>query len=84
MKIDQTRYHRLAGQVDPRRALRRLPLPRPANLGDLTVLDDERGVLDRRAVIARNEPGTLEDDGVHRDLGRARGARRQQARSNEQ
>ena len=58
--VDQGRHHRLAGQVHAHGALGWLTLTLPADPRDGVALDEERGVLDRSAPVADDEPRTLE------------------------
>jgi hypothetical protein len=52
VRVDQRGHHRLSGERDPRGAGGRRQIPFPADPGEAVVLDDERGVLDRRRAIA--------------------------------
>ena len=54
------RHHRLAGQIDASGALRHLHLTRWSHLNELRVANDDRGVLDRGASVADDDPGALE------------------------
>ena len=60
------RHDGLARQIHARRAGWNLHLTPPTHAGEPTVLNDECGVLDRRAAVARNEPRPFE----HRHAGR--------------
>ena len=48
----EARYHRLPGQIDPRGASWQWNLAFLANARDGVVLDEDRGVFDRRASVA--------------------------------
>ena len=58
--VDQTRDNGLAGEINARRARRRLDLALSADGRESTVLDNEGRTLDRRASIARDQPRAFE------------------------
>src|SRR5438093_4554764 len=66
VQIDLRRHHGLAGQIDTHRPGWRLHLASPADSRELTILDDERGVLDGHAAVTRNEPRSLANCGAWR------------------
>ena len=78
VRVDQRRHHRLAGEIDAARAGGRRRRTLRARPGEAAVLDDERGVLDRRAAIAGDQPRALED---RRRRARRRRRRRRAARA---
>ena len=61
MDIDLGRHDRLAGQIHAGRSGWRLQLATATDPCELRVLDDECGVLDRRAAVAGDEPRPFED-----------------------
>jgi hypothetical protein len=61
MRVDDRGNDRLTGQIDARRSGRELQFAFLANLRNFVVLDQKRGVLDRRA-IAGDEPGAFKQD----------------------
>ena len=61
VRVDERRHHRLAGEIDAPRPAGGVERALRADLCEAAVLDDERGVLDRRAAIAGDDPRALED-----------------------
>jgi len=61
VKIDFCRHDCLAGQIDTGCSSRNLDVALATDARESSVLDDERGVLDRRAAVAGNEPRPFED-----------------------
>ena len=72
--VDDRGHDRLAGEVDARRARRQRDVTLTADARELVVLDDERAVVDRRAVVAGNQARAFEE---HRSGSRTRLACRQ-------
>ena len=52
MRIDEGGYDRLAGQIDARRAGRRLHVALAADPDEPAALHEERGAFNRRATVA--------------------------------
>ncbi len=75
--VDQRGHHRLAGEVDPRRAGRWRQLPAPADADEPVIGDDEGRVLDDDAVAGEKPCALVDGDGG--SLG-VRGVRRGQQR----
>ncbi|PYS28861.1 MAG: hypothetical protein DMG11_11285 [Acidobacteria bacterium] len=61
VRVDDRGHDRLAAQIHTTRAGRNLHLPGSANLRETCALDNEGGVIDRRAPIADNEPCPFEN-----------------------
>src|SRR5262249_20302144 len=61
--VDQSRYHRLAGEVHARRIRRRLALPFFADPGEGVAFDQESGALDGGALIADDQARAFEPEG---------------------
>ena len=61
VRVHERRHHRLAGEIYPPRTRGRRQGTLRADLREASVLDDERGVLDRRAVIAGDQARALEE-----------------------
>ena len=53
-------YHRLTGKVHARGTLRHLQVARAGDLRERAVVDDELRILDRRALVADDQPRALE------------------------
>ena len=75
MGADNRGHHGLAGEIDPGRAGGRRHLAAPPNARDQAALDQDRRILDRRAAVAGNDAGALEQ--------RLRGRRLRHERSKE-
>jgi hypothetical protein len=60
MRVDHRGHDRLASQIYAVCARRQPQIALAANLGKPPVLDDERGVFNRRTTIASDEPCTFE------------------------
>ena len=60
VEIDHCGHHGPAGEIDARRAGRDLHLAAASNGRELTVIDDECGVLDGSAAVAGDEPRSFE------------------------
>ena len=75
VRVHERRHHRLAGEIDPARTRGRRQGTLRTDLREASVLDDERGVLDRRAAIAGDQARALEERG-RRALRRRRGIER--------
>ena len=58
--VDHRRHDALAGQIHACRTARRRHRAAPSDDGDPAVLDDECAVFDRRAAVADDQPGALE------------------------
>jgi hypothetical protein len=59
VRVDQGGHHCLSCEIDPPRAGWRQRLSFPADPGEAVVLDDERGVFDRRTAVADDESGAF-------------------------
>src|SRR6185369_6774409 len=64
VRFDDAGHDGLAGQVDSSRTFRRLHRTSAADRRELAVLHDERGVFDRRDLVAGNQPGAFEYRGA--------------------
>ena len=64
VRIDDRGHHGLSRQVDARRTRWRLELASPPDLREAIALDDECGVLDRRAAVADDEARAFEECGA--------------------
>jgi len=67
--VDERRHHRLAGQIHARGALGRLALALLAHPCERLALDEECGVLDRRAAVADDEARAFEPECARSALG---------------
>jgi hypothetical protein len=67
--VDERRHDRLAGQIDPPRASRRLNAAGLPDSGDRPLIDDEGRALDRRRAVAGDEACTFEQKRANRRLG---------------
>ena len=84
VRIDQRGDDRLAGQIDARRAGRRLHLALAADSREAAALDEEGGALNRRAVAAGNQPRAFVQHRIRRTWDLRGGRVNQQCRPNQQ
>jgi hypothetical protein len=78
MRIDERWDHGAAGKIDAHSAARNGKLAAPANGREAVAIQDEGGILDRRAAVAGDEPGAVEQDRLASE-GRERAGSQQKA-----